>query len=103
MLPLRGFVDRIGEGLVEGWAMLENQPDALNHVEIHAGGRLIGAVLAEWHRDDLVAAGIGSGRHGFSFPLPADIDPLSVEVRCGRTGTALPLSSEARVIGSLAA
>ena len=90
VVPLRGFVDRIGDGLVEGWAMRESHPDALNHVDVYVGDRLIGRALAERYRGDLVAAGVGNGRHAFSFALPADIDPAAVKVLCGRTGKALP-------------
>ena len=101
--PLQGFVDRIGGGLVEGWAMRPSQPDALNHVEVYVGDELIGCALAEKYREDLVAAGICRGRHGFTFQLPHGVDPSRVEVRCGRTGTVLAHAAGVCLIGPLAA
>ena len=38
-------------------------------LEIVADGAVVAAVLANRHRDDLLAAGLGSGRHAFRVPL----------------------------------
>jgi O-antigen biosynthesis protein len=101
--PLQGFVDRIGGGLVEGWAMRPSQPDALNQVDVYLGDELIGSALAEKYREDLVAAGVRHGCHRFTFQLPHGVDPSRVQVRCDRTGTVLAHAAGVCLIGPLAA
>src|SRR6202034_3973290 len=67
---LRGFVDRITPHVIEGWAQNVDHPEAPVCLDIYAGGRLIGQVLANRYRDDLERAGLGSGCHGFAFTPP---------------------------------
>lgn len=99
----RGMVERVGGGRVEGWIVRPSQLDALNHVEILVAGQLVGHALADMYRSDLEAVGIGHGRHAFSFDLPTDIDPSTVQVRCGRTAVTLPRSMSVSLIDILAA
>ncbi len=71
---LRGYVDAIGDR-IEGWAMDEDHPDFPVMVAIFAGSTRIGEALAYEYREDVAAAGLGSGRCMFSFPLPEDLPP----------------------------
>src|SRR5262249_25330449 len=48
----------------------EAMPDAPVCLEIHAGDKRIGQTVANCYREDLFAAGIGTGRHGFVFTPP---------------------------------
>jgi hypothetical protein len=91
---LRGHLDAVGPRLVEGWAQNIDHPEAPVCLDIYAGGRLIGQTLANRHREDLARAGIGSGRHSFSFRVPDGLMllPGTVEVRRSLDGAALAFS-----------
>ncbi|HEX4504762.1 MAG TPA: Hint domain-containing protein [Alphaproteobacteria bacterium] len=79
----RGKVEIATGRLVAGWAFAgaDAGPQPLI---ILLNGAVVGRVVADRYRADLEAAGIGDGRHGFSFPLPkglaADADHR-IEVR----------------------
>jgi hypothetical protein len=88
---LRGYIDLIGSTSISGWAQNPAHPEAPVCLDVFAGGRLIGQVLANRYREDLERAGLGSGRHGFVFTTTAGLvfAPHSVEVRRSLDGTAL--------------
>jgi hypothetical protein len=88
---LHGFVDAVSRGAIEGWAQNAGYPEAAVCLDIFAGGHLIGRTLANLYRDDLRAAGLGSGRHAFSFELPGDavLQPATVVVRRSIDGAVL--------------
>ena len=68
-------------------------PDIAIMTPVFADGRVIGEVLANLYREDLQLAGLGSGRHGFEFRLPAAMSPASlIEIRRALDGAALPMS-----------
>jgi len=71
--PLRGYVDQAGPNLCCGWAQDISAPEEPVCLDITADARIIGRVLANVYRADLVEAGLGSGCHGFSFLLPPGI------------------------------
>ena len=50
---LRGYVERITPHVVEGWAQSVEHPEAPVCLDIYAGGRVIGQVLANGYREDL--------------------------------------------------
>jgi hypothetical protein len=95
---LRGYVDRIRENCMAGWAQNINHPEAPVCLDIYMGGRLIGQVLANRFREDLKRAGLGSGRHSFEFTPPEGLELISgsVEVRRSLDGSALSLSADTR-------
>jgi autotransporter-associated beta strand protein len=79
----RGKVDAVTPALVSGWAFsgAAAGPQAL---AILLNGAVVGRVVADRHRSDLEAAGIGDGRHGFAFVLPKGFEPDAghrIEVR----------------------
>ena len=96
--PLRGYVDLIGRRRIAGWAQNPEHPEAPVCLDIIAGGRLMGQILANRHRDDLERAGLGSGRHAFAFTPPAGLAfaPNEVEVRRSIDGEALGTSAGAK-------
>ncbi len=66
---LAGYNDSTSCQAVAGWAWDANQPSTPVNLEIFDNGALIATVLANSYRGDLAAAGLGDGRHGFSYPL----------------------------------
>ena len=95
---LRGHVDRITPHVVEGWAQNVEHPEAPVCLDIYAGGRLIGQVLANGYREDLKQARLGSGHHSFEFKPPDGLAfaPDGVEVRRSLDGASLMRSADAR-------
>ena len=95
---LRGFIDRITPHLIEGWAQSVDFPEAPVCLDIYAGGRLIGQTLANRYRKDFEQAGTGSGRHSFSFSVPAGTAfvPDLVEVKRSLDKALLPVSEQVR-------
>ena len=89
--PLRGYVDAIGPHAIEGWAQNCDVPEAPVCLDIFIGRRCLGQALANRFREDLAAAGLGSGRHAFSFELPEGqtIGAAPVEVRRSLDGRGL--------------
>lgn len=67
---LRGSVDRATPWLIEGWAFDQAHPDTAVMVVVLDEGAEIARVVADRYREDLAAAGIGDGRHGFRLKLP---------------------------------
>ena len=99
--PLRGFVDFADQRLITGWAQNSGHPEVPVCLDILADGQLIGRALASRYRDDLERAGLGSGRHCFTFEPPAgsNIRPQTVEVRRSLDGALLPVAESARRTG----
>jgi hypothetical protein len=86
---LRGYVDMAGPVVCAGWAQDLAAPETPVCLDIFSEGRRIGRVLANLYREDVRAAGFGSGCHGFEFVLPE--------------GVALPLAVRRATDGSLLA
>ena len=96
--PLRGFVDSIGPRSIEGWAQHVNAPEVPVCLDIYAGGRLLGQTLANVFGANLLAAGLGSGHHGFRFALPEGfvLTGEPVEVRRSSDGALLARAPDHR-------
>jgi len=96
---LRGSIDRVAPDVIEGWAQNVEHPEAPVCLDIYAGGRLIGQVLANRYRDDLKRAGVGGGSHSFAFTPPSRLvfRPDTIEVRRSADGVALPHRTVARI------
>src|SRR5204862_5643459 len=75
---LRSHVDVVSRREVAGWAQDDAQPDTPVSLLILDNDELVGRVLANRHRPDLEAAGIGSGRHAFRYEFTS---PLSAGER----------------------
>ena len=86
--PLIGNFERVAADYLEGWAQDASAPECPVRLEILTDGAVIASVLANRHRDDLLAAGLGSGRHAFRLPMRP---PASrIDVRRAADGAALP-------------
>jgi glycosyltransferase involved in cell wall biosynthesis len=72
---LRSFLDEVSRHRIAGWAQDEAQPDAPLSLLILVDDGLAARVLANRHRPDLAAAGIGDGRHGFCFEFANGLSP----------------------------
>jgi len=87
----RGHLDVVEGNWIAGWAMHPDLRDP-QIVEIFVDGNLVLSTAAELLREDLVAAGVGTGRHGFSASIAehyVDGRPHEIQVRFARTGTEL--------------
>jgi hypothetical protein len=72
---VRGQIDDIGpDGTVHGWCADIDMSSGLRRVSILVDGlKVVEDVVCDMFRQDLQAAGIGDGRHGFHAELPASI------------------------------
>ena len=100
---LHGAVDRVLPNEVIGWTWDRAQPSTRLLVEASAGGIVLGRALADLPRRDLVAEGVGDGRHGFRIrldkPSPSNKIML-VEVVKGRRRTRLQVGAKAYLLAS---
>jgi hypothetical protein len=96
---LRGQVEEITARRIAGWAQHADAPEVPVCLDIYAGGKLLGQVLASLYREDLAEAG-RSGCHGFSFALPAGfaLSGKTFEVRRSLDGSKLPGASSMRAV-----
>jgi hypothetical protein len=91
---MAGHVERLRDGVLEGWAMDRANPDAPIELEVRVDGEIVATVLANRYRPDLDRAGLAGGRCAFLVAMPAVAEGISqVEVR--RVGDG---SSEASVL-----
>jgi hypothetical protein len=64
-----------GDGrAISGWAWDSSRPDSPLEVAILDGDRPLATVTADHFRPDLLGAGKGNGRHGFIYPVPAELN-----------------------------
>jgi Glycosyl transferases group 1/Hint domain len=78
--PLKGNVDGLIGDTLTGWAFDTAHPETAVALEVLDGDALVARVAANRFRPDLLAAGIGDGRHGFALPLPAALSPRAHHV-----------------------
>lgn len=71
----RGHLDVVTRGRIEGWAFDPETPEVPLPLVIFNNGELIARVLANRYRPDLESAGLGNGRHGFSYTIPGGLAP----------------------------
>jgi O-antigen biosynthesis protein len=79
----RGQVDLVANTLIAGWAFSGADAGPVP-LAILVNGAVIGQIVADRYRADLEAAGIGDGRHAFTFMLPKGLNPDAdhrIEVR----------------------
>ncbi len=69
---LRGAVDLVSDGVLHGWAHDAAYPIGPVCVVVRIDGRIVAEILADRHRADVAAEGIGLGCHGFALRLPAE-------------------------------
>jgi glycosyltransferase involved in cell wall biosynthesis len=91
--PLRvnGSLDRVGsDGTLEGWCWSPDEPGVQRTLAVLIDGKEVARLRADRLRDDLAAAGFGTGRHAFRYVLdPALLSPgktVAVALRDLSTG-----------------
>ena len=83
----RGFVDTVRDNRLLGWAVDLNDPDKLLTVDVYSDDKLIGSALADQFRKDLLALGMGHGRHAFGCDLPVVDHSTSLSLTARIRGT----------------
>ena len=105
----QGFLDGVNVSIAEGvttgvaagWAADRDSEGALE-VELLIDGIESGRALADGYREDLAAAGFGTGHHAFVLPIPAvfmDGQPHRVEVRVAGTTHTMALDPLEKILG----
>lgn len=93
--PIIGRIDEAGRTGLRGWACDGRRPHQAVSLFILQNGVLLGRVLANRFRQDLLDAGVGDGRHGFDLPFNDPLSPLrphEIRVLVEETGDDLPHS-----------
>lgn len=99
----QGYFEYADCSVVSGWAWDSAQPNTPIIVTLFDGSQPVASILADQYRSDLVSAGIGDGRHGFSMLLPDSLrdgnaHTLNVQVQ----GTGFTLGTSPKTISSCA-
>jgi Tol biopolymer transport system component/glycosyltransferase involved in cell wall biosynthesis len=101
---VRGRVDEFGRDRVRGWAWNEAAPGEPVMLRVLDNGEVIARIVADAYRADLLAAGIGDGRHAFDFAFPGGLSPLVAHrVRVEREADGASLENGGGVIEALGA
>ncbi len=78
---LRGHVERLEDGVMEGW-VVDTATGTPVELEVVVDGEVVATAIANRYRADLDHAGIAGGRGGFTVALPASVTSLrEVSVR----------------------
>jgi hypothetical protein len=89
---IEGCLDEASRGWVRGWAVDRDMPSQPVQLQIVVDGVVLCEVVADMFRADLLAAGIGDGRHAFDVTIPGGL-PLDqthvISVRRKDDGVAL--------------
>jgi hypothetical protein len=93
-MTIAGYVDQIIGDEIIGWAADTNASNGSLIVEVIAGGSVVGIGLACFYREDLKAAGVGEGRHGFRIAIPYVPDGTPISCRVRGSNVELPRSQE---------
>lgn len=100
--PYSGHVDEVLNGQVTGWVCNWGKPDAAVTVNLILNGEAIASAVANVHRPDLVAAGIGNGNYGYALPIPARLlSDEAMEATVEVSGTGLMLDGSPVTIGPM--
>ncbi|MFC3440447.1 glycosyltransferase [Sphingobium rhizovicinum] len=79
-VAVEGYIELLTHDGVSGWVWREDAPDMVLSVEAVLDGTVIGAAQADILREDVAAAGKGSGRYGFALrffePIAGDVLPI---------------------------
>ena len=71
--PIKGYVEQVKDNTVVGWVCDLNVPEASVRVQARVNGQSVEEVTADIPRDDLLEAGIGTGRYGFRMPIAPEL------------------------------
>ncbi len=100
--PYSGHVDEVVNGQITGWVCNRGRPDAPVTVDLILNGETVVSAVADVHRPDLVAAGIGNGNHGYALPIPARLlSDEAMEATVEISGTGIMLDGSPVTIGPM--
>ncbi|MGZ9811152.1 glycosyltransferase [Pseudoroseicyclus sp. H15] len=89
-----GNIDMVADGLIEGWVKDLADNAALTVDVFLDNTPLAREIVADRYRKDVEQAGYGSGRHGFSCPVPEGMSPLGGRLELRPAGASTVLLSE---------
>ena len=70
-MTVKGLVEFAGTSYVSGWAYDSESPSVRLEITVRVGDEFCASDYAQIERHDLLMAGIGDGKHGFSIDLRA--------------------------------
>jgi hypothetical protein len=70
-VQLTDLTNAAKDEFINNTAAVEREPNSPITIDIYDGSTLLPRVLADQPRDNLSNAGIGNGRHGFSYAIAA--------------------------------
>ncbi len=68
-MTVTGLVELAGAGYVSGWAYDSESPSTRLEITVRIGDEFCASGFASVERNDLLLAGVGDGKHGFSIDL----------------------------------
>ena len=74
---LRSNIDYADWGGIKGWIWDPTEPDKAVTLELLDGDSVLATVVASEYRPDLIDAGIGDGRHGFTIGFTETLLPFA--------------------------
>jgi GT2 family glycosyltransferase/glycosyltransferase involved in cell wall biosynthesis len=74
---IRAYIDYADWTGIRGWIWDPEMPEKRILLEVLDGDNRLATVVASEYRADLVEAGVGDGRHGFSIPLSETLLPYA--------------------------
>ena len=98
-----GFHDFVSCDAIGGWVRDKNNPGVRLNVSVFndATGALVATGTADQFRQDLVNAGIGDGKYGFTIPMPAALkDGQTRSLRVMVTGSTFSLKNTPQTFNS---
>jgi hypothetical protein len=98
----RGNFDAVRDGVAIGWCA-ENGRDDPVPVELLADGAVVSAAVADIFRSDLLAAGIGSGRHGFRLDVACLADKPDAVLQIRTVGSGYLIFNSGRTLKDMSA
>ena len=90
---LAGHVERLQDGVLEGWVIDQANPTVPVELQVLVDGELVATLLANRYRADLDRAGLAGGRCAFTLALAATDQ---VEVRRAGDGRQVPMPQPVR-------
>lgn len=72
-LRVHGHLDAVAGQKAVGWCIYPESPDKPVAVLLRLDGHLVAEASADVFREDLKAAGIGTGKHAFEIEIPASL------------------------------
>src|SRR5690349_7340512 len=76
-----GYVEAATADRLVGWAWAPASPAERVRIELHLGEKVVAHTVADLPRSDLLANGIGDGRHAYEVAVPPEVRARAAELR----------------------